>query len=232
MAKRFAGTREPLDQTGRTPETAMPTGPFTSVYQRRSVPSHQTVPADLLADLAGALSRLHARWYVFGAQAVVLWGRPRLTADIDVTVRMDPEDPEGLVRTLETSGFTLRVGNTPEFVRRTRVLPFVHTASGLPLDVVLAGPGLEEQFLSRAVPVTIGSLVVPVISPEDLVATKILAGRPKDIEDVRGILRERLPALDLELIRSTLTLLEEALGQSGLRPILDRELASRRDEQG
>jgi len=189
------------------------------------VPSVQPVPVDLLADLAGALSRLRARWYIFGAQAVVLWGRPRLTADIDVTVRMDPEDSECLVRTLEASGFTLRVGNTPEFVRQTRVLPFVHTASGLPLDVVLAGPGLEELFLSRAVPVTIGSLVVPVISPEDLVATKILAGRPKDIEDVRSVLRERLSTLDLDTVRSTLGLIEEALGQNDLRPAFERELA-------
>ena len=196
------------------------------------MPPVQSAPIDLLAALAGALSRLHARWYVFGAQAVVLWGRPRLTADIDVTVRMDPEEPERLVRALEASGFSLRIGNTPEFVRRTRVLPFVHATSGMPMDVVLAGPGLEELFLSRAVPVTIGSLVVPVISPEDLVATKILAGRPKDIEDVRGILRERLATLDLESIRSTLALLEEALGQSDLRPILERELALRRDQPG
>ena len=196
------------------------------------MPSPQSVPADLFAALAGALSRLHARWYVFGAQAVVLWGRPRLTADIDVTVRMDPEEPERLVRALEASGFSLRIGSTPEFVRRTRVLPFVHAASGMPMDVVLAGPGLEELFLSRAVPVTIGNLVVPVISPEDLVATKILAGRPKDIEDVRGILRERLSTLNLESIRSTLALLEEALGQSDLRRILERELALRRDQPG
>lgn len=194
------------------------------------MPSPQSVPADLFAALAGALSRLHARWYVFGAQAVVLWGRPRLTADIDVTVRMDPEEPERLVRAFEASGFSLRIGNTPEFVRRTRVLPFVHATSGMPMDVVLAGPGLEELFLSRAVPVTIGNLVVPVISPEDLIATKILAGRPKDIEDVRGILRERLSTLDLESIRSTLALLEEALGQSDLRPILERELARGHDQ--
>jgi predicted nucleotidyltransferase len=100
----------------------------------------------------------------------------------------------------------------------------------MPMDVVLAGPGLEELFLSRAVPVTIGNLVVPVISPEDLIATKILAGRPKDIEDVRGILRERLSTLDLESIRSTLALLEEALGQSDLRPILERELARGHDQ--
>jgi hypothetical protein len=173
---------------------------------------------------------MHARWYVFGAQAVVLWGRPRLTADIDVTVRMDPEEPELLVRALEASGFSLRIGHTPEFVRRTRVLPFVHAASGLPVDIVLAGPGLEELFLSRAVPVAMGDTVIPVISPEDLIATKILAGRPKDIEDVRGILRERLSTLDLESIRSTLALLEGALGQSDFRPSFERELA-REEEQ-
>lgn len=34
-----------------------------------------------------------------------------------------------------------------EFVARTRVLPFLHQATGIPLDVVLAGPGLEKLFL-------------------------------------------------------------------------------------
>ena len=125
------------------------------------MPSPLAVPADLLAALAGALARLRARWYVFGAQAVVLWGRPRLTADIDVTVRMDPEEPERLVEALAAAGFSVRIGAPPDFVRLTRVLPFVHDASGLPLDIVLAGPGLEELFLSRAVPVTIGDLAYP-----------------------------------------------------------------------
>jgi hypothetical protein len=196
------------------------------------VPSALTVPADLLASLAAVLSRLQARWYVFGAQAVVIWGRPRLTADIDVTVRMDPEEPERLAQALESAGFSLRFGDAPDFVRRTRVLPFVHAASGLPLDIVLAGPGLEELFLSRAVPVALGNLVVPVISPEDLIATKILAGRPKDLEDVRSVLRERLSKLDLDIVRSTLALLEEALGQSDLRPVFDREMAAASNRAG
>ena len=137
---------------------------------------------------------------------------------------MDPEEPERLTRELEAAGFSLRIGDAPDFVRRTRVLPFVHAASRLPVDIVLAGPGLEELFLSRAVPVTLGNLVIPVICPEDLIATKILAGRPKDLEDVRSVLRERLSKLDLEIVRSTLELLEEALGQSDLSPAFEREL--------
>lgn len=195
------------------------------------MPSPYPAPADLLAALAGVLSALGARWYVFGAQAAIIWGRPRLTADVDVTVEPGPEDPARLVRALEASGFTLRVPEAGDFVGRTRVLPFIHTFSGLPLDVVLAGPGLEELFLSRAVPVAMAGVSVPVICPEDLIATKILAGRPKDIDDVRGILRERAASLDLDRVRSTLAMLEMALGQSDLRPLFERELDAWRRER-
>lgn len=183
------------------------------------MPSPSAAPVDLIAALADALDAVGARWYLFGAQAVLAWGRPRLTADIDVTVRMVPEDPAALARALEERGFRLRVADpADDFVRRTRVLPFTFTPAGMPVDVVLGGPGLEDLFLSRAVPVRIGAVTVPVISPEDLVVTKILAGRPKDLEDVRGILLERLSQLDLVVIRSTLALLESALGQSDLLP--------------
>ena len=61
----------------------------------------------------------------------------------------------------------------------------------VPLDVVLSGPGLDDEFLARAIEVDFDGTPVPVISPEDLIITKVLAGRPKDLEDIRGVLRER-----------------------------------------
>jgi len=192
------------------------------------VPFPSTAPADLFAALAEAIAAVGARWYLFGAQAALIWGRPRLTADVDVTVRLDPEEPDALVRAFAQRGFRLRVGPGDDFVRRTRVLPFVFEPNGLPVDVVLAGPGLEELFLSRVVPVRVGSVIVPVISPEDLIVTKILAGRPKDVEDVRGILLERGGQLDLGTVRATLGMLEAALGQSDLRPAFEAELARAR----
>ncbi len=185
----------------------------------------QNQPAiELLTTLAGVLGRRGHRWYVFGAQAVILWGAPRMSADVDVTVEMAPEDAHGFVTAMEQEGFELRIQNVEDFVAKTRVLPFRHRATEMPLDVVLAGPGLEELFFQRAREVEMAQTTIPVISPEDLVVTKILAGRPKDLEDVRGILRERRASLDLGLIRETLRLLEQALGQSDLCPVLDAEL--------
>ncbi len=165
-------------------------------------------------------------WYVFGAQAVQVWGFPRFTVDVDVTARLRPGAPASFVSAMRKAGFDLRVGDVDDFVKKTRVFPFVHRDSGIPLDVVLAGPGIEEEFIERARPVEVGGTVVPVISPEDLIVTKVLAGRPKDLEDIRGILRERLEALDLARVRRVLGLLEEALSQSDLKPLFEEALSA------
>ena len=183
-----------------------------------------SAPARLLAAAAGPIKKWCSGWYLFGAQAVILWGRPRLTADVDITVRLPWEHISGFCRDMEKYGFRLRMAD-PQFLERTHVLPFLHEPTQLPLDVVLAGPGLEDTFIERALPIDIEGLSVPVVSPEDLIVMKVLAGRPKDREDLRTILHERGAKLDIDYIRSTLELLEQALGQSDLLPFLESELA-------
>ena len=63
-------------------------------------PSSCAVPVEpaalkLLADLSRVLADW-GRWYVFGAQAVIAYGVPRLSADVDVTIWLVPDDPERL----------------------------------------------------------------------------------------------------------------------------------------
>ena len=185
------------------------------------MPTNSAVPAQpdalsLIADLSVVLDRW-GRWYLFGAQAVVMYGVPRLSADVDVTVRLDPDDPERFARAMCDAGFSLRIDD-PEFVRRTRVIPFVHRRTGMPLDVVLAGAGLEDEFIERANLVDAGSVRVPVIDPEDLVIAKVLAGRSKDVDDAATLWRLRGATLNADRIRRVLSMVEEAIGQSDLVP--------------
>lgn len=187
---------------------------LTCEWRRCCIVSVQPAALELLTALAPVLAGW-GRWYVFGAQAVISYGVPRLSADVDVTLALVPEDPERFAHDMEAAGFTLRV-NDPEFVRRTRVMPFVHLPTGMPLDVVLAASGLEDEFLDRAVATDIGGTTVPLIERADLIIAKVLAGRPKDIEDARTLWRLRGEGLDGERIRRTLRLLEEALSQSDL----------------
>ena len=88
----------------------------------------------------------------------------------------------------------------------------------MPLDVVLAGSGLEDEFLARALRLDLGGFTVPVIDLSDLMIAKVLGGRPKDIEDAAALWRARGDELDVARIESVLRLLEEALAQSDLVP--------------
>jgi hypothetical protein len=178
--------------------------------------------ADLLADLHRALAALGVRWYLFGAQAAILHGVARLTADVDVTVDAGPHANVVLVAQLVSQGFELRVPDAAGFVEQTRVLPLVHSETRIPVDVVLAGPGLEDLFFSRAEEHSIAGVRVPVAAAEDIVTMKILAGRPKDLEDVAAIARAR--SLDAARVRSTLCLLEQALDRRDLVPEFERLL--------
>ena len=165
----------------------------------------QPAAVELLAALAPVAQRW-GRWCVFGAQAVVVYGVPRLSADVDVTLALVPDAPERFAREMQAAGFSLRVSD-PDFVRRTRVMPFVHEPTGMPLDVVLAGSGLEDEILQRAVQTDIGGARVPIIELSDLVIAKVLAGRPKDLDDARALWRLHWQDVDEPRIRQILRLL-------------------------
>lgn len=171
--------------------------------------------ADLLADLGRAFDALGISWYLFGAQAAIVYGVARLTADVDVTVRAPGSPTEEWLAALEGHGFARRFTD-PAFIAQTRVVPVVHAPSGLPVDIVLAGPGLEEEFLQRAVIQVIDGVAVPVVEIADLVILKVLASRPKDLDDVMTLMRTHGGGIDTARVRAVLTMLEQALGQSDL----------------
>ncbi|MFN0249217.1 MAG: nucleotidyl transferase AbiEii/AbiGii toxin family protein [Kofleriaceae bacterium] len=153
------------------------------------------------------------RWFVFGAVAVNLHGFPRTTADVDITLDLGDLDVEKLVVGLRSGGFIPRFSDK-QFIQDTRVLPVVHNSSKIPMDLVFAGPGLEQIFFEELVECMVAGIRIPVISPEHLIVTKILAARPRDLEDVRELLAMR--AVDIRKIEELLAMLEEALSQSDL----------------
>ena len=176
--------------------------------------------ADLLRDLASSLDGLGIEWYVFGAQAAIVHGAARLTADVDVTVLLPAAlSARNLVEALDQ--FEPRFEDT-RFLEHTRVIPVAHAASGIPVDIVLGGPGLEEAFAARAQRRSVEGVDLPIASAEDIVVMKVLAARPKDLEDVTAVLSAQHVSFDATYARRILVALEQALGQSDLLPVFER----------
>jgi hypothetical protein len=211
------GRRKPTAK--RTSRRTAGSRPRSRVSRGRQVASRHPHARALVA-LAELAKRQGLRWYVFGAQAVNLHGYPRATADLDVTVQLDG-DAATFVRALSKAGFEPRFADAA-FIAAARVIPVEHRASRLPIDIVLAGPGLEQQFLDEVVYVSLDGHEIPILSIENLIVTKLIAGRSKDLDDVRELVARSAATIDRRKVDAMLALVEQALGVSDLVEVFRR----------
>ncbi len=129
---------------------------------------------------------------------------------MDITVLVTSKDLESFVDAV-LARFQARIPDAREFALRHRVL-LIQAENGVPIDLSLGIPGYEEEALHRAVEVNFpGVGKLRLIGPEDLIIHKCVAGRPRDIEDVEGILIRQRMQLDLDLVRRWLAEFREVV---------------------
>lgn len=130
-----------------------------------------------------------------GGQAVLLHGAPRLTHDIDLALGTGPDGIESVLNVCEAVALRPLAPDPARFAEETFVCPALHGASGVRVDFVFATTPFEEGAIERAESVRVGGESVPFATAEDLILLKLFAGRPRDLEDARSVVR-RQRALD------------------------------------
>lgn len=148
------------------------------------------------------------RFCLIGGLAVIRWGQPRATQDVDFTLLTGfGREQEYVDRLL--GQFPGRNADAKEFALRHRVV-LARTSAGVPLDIALAGFPFEEKVIDRASAFAFAEDVsLTTASAEDLLVLKAFAGREQDWFDVRGILARQGNRLDWNYILTELTLLNE-----------------------
>ena len=166
---------------------------------------------NLLKKLARSLDEEGIGYLVMGGQAVLVHGEPRLTRDIDITLGVIPDDLNRVMKIAENLGLKVLVSDPERFTNETWVLPAQDPESGIRVDFIFSASEFEKNALQRAEPIGIEGTLVRFASAEDLIIQKIFSGRPRDIEDVRGILIKKIHQLDIKYIQETLKKFDEAL---------------------
>ncbi len=165
----------------------------------------------LLEKVALALDSERLAYMVIGGQAVLLHGEPRLTKDVDITLAAGLDDLGTVLRAAKGAGLEPLV-DPDDFTRRTMVLPCRDPETSVRVDFVLSHLPYEREAIARSVTVELGEAAVHFATAEDLVVHKVLAGRPRDLEDVRAIVL-KTPDLDRAFVDSTLQQFQEALSR-------------------
>jgi hypothetical protein len=146
-----------------------------------------TVLEQFLAALTTELGRVSLPFMLVGGQAVLLHGAPRVTEDIDATLGADPARLGSLLDACAKLGLVPIPQHVESFVAETFVLPARHPATGFRVDFIFSSTTYERQAIARAGFVELAGTAVPFTTAEDLIILKLFAARPRDIEDVRGV---------------------------------------------
>ena len=164
------------------------------------------------------------RFCFIGGLALLRWGSPRTTQDVDVSVFTGFGNEESYIRDL-LARFTARLEGAAEFARDSRVV-LVNASNGVPVDLALGAVPFEQEAVRRATPFEFApGISLITCSAEDLIVLKAFAAREQDRADVEGIAARQRGRLDWDFIEKQL----RPLCQAKEAPdIMDRVAAVRR----
>lgn len=151
---------------------------------------------------------------VVGGIANIVWGIERATFDIDITIWIE-QRYEGIIIEELIKTFRVNINNPRKFVDELRVLP-LRMEDDLPIDIIFGSLPFEKRAIERASEVEHLGIDFKVITPEDLIITKIISERLKDREDVSGIIIRQGNKLDRKYLDKHIYELSEFLNRDDI----------------
>jgi predicted nucleotidyltransferase len=158
---------------------------------------------ELIINIAGELEKLKIPYMIIGGQAVLHYGEPRLTKDIDITLGVSFDKLDDVISIANKLKLKLLPDNPNDFVKKTMVLPAIDEVSSLRVDFIFSFTKFERQAIGRSIDVKIDNVPVKFASLEDIIVLKIFAGRERDLEDVKNIILKH-PEFDKKYVEKWL----------------------------
>jgi len=155
------------------------------------------------------LQQQNIPYMVIGGMANAVWGEPRATLDIDITIWVEDAKIQNLIQSLMPV-FKLLPENPLEFISKTRVLP-ITTQTSTRIDLLFGMLPFEASAISRAIEKDIQGTSVRFCTAEDLILHKIISDREKDLHDTENIIARQKSKLDFAYLEPRIKELAEIL---------------------
>lgn len=177
-------------------------------------------PRHLLIQVAKTLDTLGIPYCVTGGMAVLIWGRPRFTADIDIVVELEERniaDLENALKDFGEAGYVDREMMEDALAKRGE-FNFIDGNTGMKVDFwVMGEDAFSRSKMQRRVPKEFAGETIYMVSPEDLILAKfqwyqISPASTRHLEDVESIFKVSGSQLDRKYLEEW----AEKLGVSDL----------------
>lgn len=129
------------------------------------------------------LKKHKVKYLVIGGIAAVLYGVPRATFDLDILIEATPKNVKKMLDAFLEAGLYTASLTSVEEVLATEITVFKDLVR---IDVQTKTPGLEfKKAWKNRNTMQYKMIDFQVVAKNDLIASKVAAGRKRDIEDVQ-----------------------------------------------
>lgn len=153
---------------------------------------------------------------IIGGQAVLLYGTPRLTRDIDITLGIDTDKFLLIKEICKKLKLKILPDNPETFAGETKVLPAEETRSKIRIDFIFSSTVYEKEAMNRTTKVSMNGYPAKFASCEDVIIHKMFAGRAVDEEDVRSLIIKNRNNINAEYIKKWLLEFDKLPEQKGV----------------
>ena len=152
------------------------------------------------------LDRINIPYFVTGALAVVYYGEPRTTHDIDLVVEIKEKNIDTLVKNFKKEFFIDEISITTA-IQENSMFNIVHKDTGFKVDFWMLGEdNFSKERFARRTQVKILNTKIYLPTPEDVIIKKLEWYKMSDIDkhyfDAVGVYRIQKEKLDNNYIIS------------------------------
>jgi len=167
----------------------------------------------VLSVIASYLDEAKVQYAVVGGIAVLVYGYPRVTQDIDLVVDQKVLDVPGFCNYLRRQQFLTDERDLQSAFREKSHATIFHQALSLRLDVKGVYSAADRDTIETAVPMRLSVVTFRVNTPDNLICHKLQYGSARDLEDALAVYTRMKPRLRGEELRRVASLVgvQEAL---------------------
>nr|QNO52115.1 hypothetical protein GAKKPHMA_00021 [Methanosarcinales archaeon ANME-1 ERB6] len=152
---------------------------------------------EILKLVCGFLNEEKVEYVVVGGLAVLFYGIPRTTMDIDMIISMDMDETKRFAEFLMENDFFADEEDIKTAFEEKSHATIEDKTSMIRLDIKGIYGENDRITLERRKEVSLADFEFYVASPEDTIANKLLFGSEQDVKDAEGIYARQFDDLDM-----------------------------------
>jgi Nucleotidyltransferase of unknown function (DUF6036) len=138
---------------------------------------------------------------LIGGLAVIKWGRPRTTQDIDVIIMIEDKYIEQFTSTLTSAGYEIKSSELRQAISEKSHITIFIPNEIVRVDMKGVYSQLDHKSFRNKIKTPIFDVETWIETPEDLIIAKLVFNSYQDLEDAASVFLRQAGKLDMKYIK-------------------------------